>query len=330
MQTLFGFILRPSSLENTIKVIQRNKYGNRVITSSYATELELNTAYGVVEKISSMQTVKVDFVISKASKYLVEDKVIVSQDKVPYDEMDGLRIITKIHYKEYQYVVNALVENLSNKTFSGVIKATIDLFDKQYRLYPIKDNSKHIKRSMRRLKTDKVSIMSECRLPDDKEVSVKNIVIKKPLIFNDSKIKSKCYKVDISFPNHSPDLSDYTAVNNNVNDPNVSLTDERYPIKEKVIPNYDLKNYYDSEQSVQMGFQPNWNDIKEKDLQPEGIGIPISILDTPKDIIKESNYYPKIWPYVKNIFIDKYPQIVSRHSLDSGHLSKTLGYFNLS
>lgn len=332
MQTLFGLILMPSSLENTIKVIQRNKYGNRVITSSYATELELNTAYGVVEKISSMQTVKVDFVISKASKYLVEDKVIVSQDKVPYDEMDGLRIITtvtKIHYKEYQYVVNALVENLSNKTFSGVIKATIDLFDKQYRLYPIKDNSKHIKRSMRRLKTDKVSIMSECRLPDDKEVSVKNIVIKKPLIFNDSKIKSKCYKVDISFPNHSPDLSDYTAVNNNVNDPNVSLTDERYPIKEKVIPNYDLKNYYDSEQSVQMGFQPNWNDIKEKDLQPEGIGIPISILDTPKDIIKESNYDPKIWPYVKNIFIDKYPQIVSRHSLDRGHLSKTLGYFNL-
>ncbi len=332
MQTLFGLILMPNSLENTIRVIQRNQYGNRIIDSSYVTELELNTAYGVVDTIFSMQTVKVNFVISKSSKYLIDDKVIVSQDKVPYNEMDGLRIITtvtKIYYKEHQYVVNALVENLSSKTFSGVIKATIELFDKQYRLYPIKDSSKHIKRSMKRLKTDKVSIISECRLPDDKEVSVKNIVINEPLSFKKSKINSKCYKIDISFPSHSPDLSDYTAINNNVKDPNVSLTDERYPIKEKDIPNYEIKDYYNPEKAVQLGFQPNWNDIKEKDLQPEGIGIPTSILDTPADIIKENSYDPKIWPFVKKIFIDKYPQIVSRHSLDRGHLSKTLGYFNL-
>ena len=29
----------PSSLENTIKVIQRNKYGNRIINSPYATDI---------------------------------------------------------------------------------------------------------------------------------------------------------------------------------------------------------------------------------------------------------------------------------------------------
>jgi hypothetical protein len=60
-----------------------------------------------------------------------------------------------------------------------------------------------------------------------------------------------------------------------------------------------------------------------------GLDLPTIVYDTAEEAVGLHNYPPEIRPYIKRIFIDKYPESVSLHSLDAGDLSKTLGYTSL-
>ena len=67
-------------------------------------------------------------------------------------------------------------------------------------------------------------------------------------------------------------------------------------------------------------------EISERVLETEGIEIPTLIHSNATDAIQLSTFPPEIQPFIKDIFIDKYPNCVSLHSLDAGDVSKTLGY----
>jgi len=70
-------------------------------------------------------------------------------------------------------------------------------------------------------------------------------------------------------------------------------------------------------------------DIKDEIMEPQGLDIPTIIYPSADKAIDLDQYSPEVRPYIKDIFIDKYPQAVALHSLDAGNLSLTLGLTQL-
>jgi len=60
-----------------------------------------------------------------------------------------------------------------------------------------------------------------------------------------------------------------------------------------------------------------------------GLDLPTIIYDTAEEAVGLHLYTPELRKYIKHIFVDKYPESVSLHSLDAGDLSHTLGYTSL-
>ena len=67
--------------------------------------------------------------------------------------------------------------------------------------------------------------------------------------------------------------------------------------------------------------------VEENKSLPNGYEIP-DILEI-SDIVKLDTLPEIVRPFVKRIFIDKYPEVLSRHAYDIGSLSLTLGYCSL-
>ena len=60
-----------------------------------------------------------------------------------------------------------------------------------------------------------------------------------------------------------------------------------------------------------------------------GLEVPTMIYKTAEEAMNLQNFEPHIRPFLKNIFLEKYPNTVALHSLDAGDVSKTLGYTSL-
>ncbi len=61
----------------------------------------------------------------------------------------------------------------------------------------------------------------------------------------------------------------------------------------------------------------------------KGLELPTRVYANAAEAINLKAFSEEIQPFVKEIFIDKYPHVVSLHSLDAGNLSLTLGYTQL-
>lgn len=60
-----------------------------------------------------------------------------------------------------------------------------------------------------------------------------------------------------------------------------------------------------------------------------GLEVPTLIYKTPEEALNLNAFEPHIRPYLKDLFLNKYPNTVALHSLDAGDVSKTLGYTSL-
>ncbi len=82
---------------------------------------------------------------------------------------------------------------------------------------------------------------------------------------------------------------------------------------------------------VIMGKEPTYDGeaIISKEIIEGGLDLPTIVYDTAEEAVGLETYPPEIRPHIKRIFVDKYPESVSLHSLDAGDLSKTLGYTSL-
>jgi hypothetical protein len=60
-----------------------------------------------------------------------------------------------------------------------------------------------------------------------------------------------------------------------------------------------------------------------------GLEIPTLIHKSAEEALNLNLFDEELRPYLKDIFLDKYPNVVSLHSLDAGDVSKTLGFTSL-
>ena len=85
----------------------------------------------------------------------------------------------------------------------------------------------------------------------------------------------------------------------------------------KVIDPNDHSNVYGEFDAIP-------DDIKE----PQGYGHP-NLNNTIHDIVQLDTFEKVFQPYIKDIFIDKYPSVVSLHTYDIGSLSDSLGLYHI-
>jgi len=60
-------------------------------------------------------------------------------------------------------------------------------------------------------------------------------------------------------------------------------------------------------------------------IDPKGIELPTQVFANAAEAIDLSKYNEEIRPFIKSLFIEKYPQVVALHAIDAGDLSLTLG-----
>jgi hypothetical protein len=316
---------------STPRLHKQSNLGEYIIPSYYYNEIQLSFCHGYVDKLNPGESRKVMFIISPVSPLVKGDNCLISQDTVPYFEMKNIRIspsTSSLEEIQGELIGFAQVINSGKLPFSGVIKATADLVDKSYEIKKINIHS------IQDIQTMKLNLISDCYLPCSTDPSTKIININKELNLHKKKthfIPQDVFSLDLVFPQNHPDKSNHKAVNNDVKDVSKSLTEERHKINETFhkISNEDLNKYYDPSTSIQMSYQDNLPDITEEDMQPKGTSIPSSLIESPSDLIKEKDFEKDVWPFVKEIFLDKYPNIISKHALDHGSLSSTLGYYTV-
>ena len=100
---------------------------------------------------------------------------------------------------------------------------------------------------------------------------------------------------------------------------NVSLSEQSH-----IEQNLDLQNTAGAEKVTYTG---------TAEIEPQiiegGLEVPTIIHKTPEAALQLDSFDTEIRPYIKKIFLDKFPQVIALHSLDSGDVSKTLGYTTL-
>jgi len=69
--------------------------------------------------------------------------------------------------------------------------------------------------------------------------------------------------------------------------------------------------------------------IDSEIIEAKGLELPTMVYETALDAVSLHSFSEEIRPFIKEIFVDKYPEVVSLHSLDAGNLSLTLGYTQL-
>jgi hypothetical protein len=70
-------------------------------------------------------------------------------------------------------------------------------------------------------------------------------------------------------------------------------------------------------------------EISSELIDAKGIEIPTRVYENAREAICLEKFPEEVRPFIEDIFINKYPNCVSLHSLDAGDLSKTLGFVKL-
>ena len=70
-------------------------------------------------------------------------------------------------------------------------------------------------------------------------------------------------------------------------------------------------------------------EIKPEIIEPQGLDLPTVVYANAEEAIDLDQYSEELRPYIKSLFIEKYPEVVALHPLDAGNISLTLGFTQL-
>ena len=90
------------------------------------------------------------------------------------------------------------------------------------------------------------------------------------------------------------------------------------------------EKFYDEKYTIVHG--PQYKDTKNLDpkiIEPLGYFVPKPYQPTPQDIVKLAEFEDSKKPYIEEIFLKKFPQILATNALSVGDLSRTLGTYRI-
>ena len=301
---------------------------NKNLPVYYGGDTELLMVHGFVDRLGPGELKNVEFILSPTSPFLPGNEVMVSQDLVPYKDQNDIKIfasVSTIMNEAGEYYAMGAVRNIGQNVFKGVIRGSIESVKEGQQIRTV--TAKNVKR----IRKEIGYLVTECRPVKSQLENIKTINLLKTIDI-DGTLNKDIYKLDAVFPEFSPNQANSKSQNNDVKNLDTALSEENFNLKEDnvILTEEEIEKFHDKSHSVQLGYQGNLPNLTETDLLPDGYSVPSSVMEQPEDIVLEKDYPAHIWPHVKKIFLDKYPQVVSRHSLDRGYISDTLGYYNIA
>ena len=296
----------------------------------YYSDPELSYCYGYTEYLGAKEVSSIKFTITPATPITIGDKVLLTEDYIPYSTQPSLKIqptTSTVTLHNGEYVAIAYVKNISKEPFKGAIRASIELCGNNFESLDVNEMN------VQKLITENTRLLEECFPINYHENSIKEIIINNlPNLGpgTSGNIPADLYNINVQFPESTHFPSNIDAINNDVNDLGKSLTEERYQIEETPHnkSQAEINQYYDPKEAIQIGFRDDLPPVNPDKLLPKGMSIP-SLIQKPSDIVREENFDSDTWPYIKRIFTEKYPSVIARHSLDTGKISDTLGYYTI-
>jgi hypothetical protein len=213
-------------------------------------------------------------------------------------------------YSSHNIPFIACVSNLSNKEINGYLYTTLSLLED----YTFLDKSNKLE--------------DFDNLPHTKIPAL-------PYEHNDNKLQ--CFSIQESLPkeniNGQQKVSSYLLLT-----PHQSIHSHTKPFEPE--SKFDMSENSPTLQNI----KATLNDLKPPEddrpnsppleipldfLKPSGYEIPDTLQPSVAELLNIDRFDKKHRPYIKDIFIHKYPTIVALHSYDIGNLSKTLGYYTI-
>ena len=296
------------------------------IVNFFENDVMLNIGHTYVDNLKPFEIIDAMFKISPASKFLENDHVMISQDIIPYDEQYNIKLFpstSNVQNIQNNFIVLGKIQNIGNKSYTGAIKCYIEF------VAPTNNFINLSNTSYSDIIQKKLSLISEVSFLTDNCRPIANIHLKENIKFDN--LNSNTHNIFSLDFDICDTLNNENAVNNDVDNNNTALSEENSNIIESkaVLTQKEMESFSDKNQSIQLGYNANSPEITPEDLTPTGFSIPTNYFESVEDVILEKNYSKKIWPYVKEIFINKFPHLISLHSLDAGKISNTLGFYKI-
>ena len=202
-------------------------------------------------------------------------------------------------YSLNKHVLLACVINYSNKIFSGKISAHYEeIHDDQI----IKDPESILKNT---------NTTNNCLFEtfSSSDAITTNNVINITLLNNIPETSQNIYPLN-TFYLHTPPLKTSTSIDQQKTEINKELLETSFPLTDDPDDPDDSNNHVS--------------------LLPQGYSVTEPGNVPLEDLINLSQFEEIKRPYIKDIFLDNYPEIVSRHQFDIGDLSSTLGTYKIT
>ena len=134
----------------------------------------------------------------------------------------------------------------------------------------------------------------------------------------------------ITYPEHTDIGCNKLSNNNDTENPQIALTDERFHVEsDKPLDSKLMEEFQDENHTINLGIK----DLKDEEINQEmndvkGYYIPNNER-TVEDVLEIEKLPKDIQPYITDIFLHSYPDVVALHSMHKGNLSSTLGRYEL-
>ena len=293
----------------------------------HMTEFEVNQLNKTIN-LKPQESKRVYLEVNDFITYGNED-VFMIQSANTMKQVTVTPTISMVEIIDGKHCLQASVFNHSNSHFSGNIEFLVEN-TKDSDIKPINNNTVH--------ELSQYRTLHEVVLQDSSENVDYQVC---PELEKVDKCNSQVFSLNVCpaesepmqvntvtcpiFPASNPTY-DPGAIDNNCV-PGESLSDNKLKGKLKISPE-DPKKNFEGKETINLS-------IKEPDpLENRDVGgfeMPHKGYDriSPADVIKLDEYPAEIRPYIKDIFLDSFPSVVSTNSLDVGNLSSLLGYYNL-
>ncbi len=153
-------------------------------------------------------------------------------------------------------------------------------------------------------------------------------------------VPSHVYEIQTLFPDNPNIKPCPNSINNGMGSEKVSVTESRQKVEVSKgnLSEKEISDFNNPQKSCQLGVNYYENESFEKSLYNQrGYEIPKELPDGIsrdsmlhiESLVNPDQYEPYIRSYVKNIFLKKYPQLISTSSLQRGNMSETLGKYKI-
>ena len=311
------------------RIGQRQKF----LPSFYLADSEIKAGFSKQLRLEPGEHKTVRLYLPDHSHLLPGSPVLSTQPEHTLKHMNNIKIVpshSKIQrdlFVNRQYALASVI-NDSNNAFHGIISCSIDDAS-AYDVIKINEENKDL--ILRHQTLLDVDTSSNLYTYDGSIVLPAGAATAKSSNWTEVTSPYKSSINVVKQPTLPQELeSDTTAVNNNVTDNQMSLSEERHNIQSSPIPLDEIPEFYNKDTAVQMGMQEVSDENFETEvLEPKGYYIPNNELHSAEDIVNLKELPEDVRPFIEDIFLRNYSDTIALHALDRGSLSQTLGRYQL-